>query len=133
MFLLLPTTTSALPCSSDLGCSLNGVCVNGTCACFAPWIDATTEACSVLDIEPHPDDYVPAYGGPRTSTVYHKQNLTSWGGNMLLGKDKRWHLYVSTMDGGSGLEHWASKSRIDHAVAKDPMDVFIKADTALPK
>jgi len=122
-------------CTADLDCSLNGVCVGGACKCDRPWTDSAdgSEGCSVLDILPHPNDYVPAYGGPRTSTSYHKQNLTSWGGNILLGDDGKYHLWVSAMDGGGGLGVWTHGSRIDHAVADDPMGVFELVDTALPK
>lgn len=124
---------AALPCNTDLDCSLNGVCTSGSCMCDKPWKDATSEACSVLDVLPHPNDYVPAYGGPRTDSAFHNQTLTSWGGNILLGADDKFHLYVSAMDGGVGLRGWSSISRIDHAVADDPMDQFELTDIALPK
>ena len=62
---------------------------------------------------------------------YGPQGTTSWGGNILLGDDGVYHLYVSAMGGGEGLSSWGSNSQIDHATAADPMDVFKKADTAL--
>ena len=43
---------SALPCSTNLACSLNGVCAGGTCKCDKPWKDAHTEACAVLRESP---------------------------------------------------------------------------------
>ena len=57
----------------------------------------------------------------------------SWGGNILLGDDNMYHLYVSAMDDGAGLNGWTHQSRIDHAVAEDPMGVFKLSDTALKK
>ena len=130
---MVAAAAALLPCSSSLDCSLNGMCTAGVCVCDRPWKDARTEACSVLDVEPHPDAYIPAYGGPRTSTAYQKQNLTSWGGNILLADDGKYHLFVSAMDGGVGLRGWGSISRIDHAVADDPMGVFELVDTPLRK
>lgn len=97
----------------------------------------------VLDVLPHPNGYVPAYGGPhRTGTAYGPQNVTSWGGNIIRGVGGGgdgnettvvYHLWVSAMGGGRGLDSWTSNSQIDHAVSADPMGVFVKADTALPK
>jgi hypothetical protein len=87
----------------------------------------------VLDVLPHPNDYVPAYGGPRTNTAYGPQNTTSWGGNILLGSDGRYHLFVSAMGGGRGLSSWISNSQIDHGIADDPMDSFEKVGTALER
>eukprot|EP00937_MAST-01D_sp_MAST-1D-sp2_P000578 g578.t1 len=124
-----------LCCKTDLDCSLNGVCdaATGACACDAPWKDGASgrEACNVLDTLPHPEGYVPAYGGPRTDTSWHAQALTSWGGNILRGEDGLYHMFVSAMGGGRGLGSWRTNSQIDHAVAADPMAVFVKNDTAL--
>eukprot|EP00656_Telonema_subtile_P009402 TRINITY_DN14412_c0_g1_i1.p1 TRINITY_DN14412_c0_g1~~TRINITY_DN14412_c0_g1_i1.p1 ORF type:complete len:400 (-),score=66.02 TRINITY_DN14412_c0_g1_i1:298-1497(-) len=129
----LIATASAGECTTELDCSLNGVCTAGQCACDAPWKDSTNgaESCSVLDVVPHPDNYVPAYGGPRVDTAFGPQNVTSWGGNAILGSDGQYHLFVSAMGGGKGLDTWTSNSQIDHAVASDPMGVFIKVDTSL--
>ena len=133
-----PAAGHRRPCSSNLDCSLNGVCspASAACVCDAPWKDSPQEACSVLDVLPHPDDYVPAYGGgpARRSTAWGRQSITSWGGNILRGGgDGKYHLYVSTMDQGKGLSSWGSESRVDHAVADDPMDQFTLVSTALPK
>ena len=126
-----------LPCTSNLDCSLNGVCSKETamCICDAPWKDSAKEACSVLDVLPHPNGYVPAYGGgaTRRSTSWEKQSITSWGGNIVRGEDQKYHMFVSTMDEGKGLGSWGTQSRIDHAIADDPMDRFAFVSTALPK
>ena len=125
------------PCATDLDCSLNGLCdaASGKCACAAPWKTgpSASEFCNVLDVLPHPVDYVPAYGGPRTDTAYGPQNVTSWGGNIIKGNDGLYHLWVSRMGGGAGLNGWTSVSQIDHAVSSDPMGVFALKDTALKK
>ena len=117
---------SQLPCETDTDCSLNGVCTGPSgrqrCVCDSPWKDATTEACSVLDVLPHPDDYVPAYGGPRTDTAFHDQNLTSWGGNIVLGDDGKYHLFVSAMDGGGGLNVWGHGANANGAIHRSQIN-----------
>ena len=123
-------------CKSNMDCSLNGECnaSTGICTCYAPWKTGTSfkEACNVLDIVPHPNDYVPAYGGPnRTDTIFRNQTVTSWGGNIIKGDDGLYHLWVSRMRDGEGLNSWTHDSQIDHAVAEDPMDVFDFAEVAL--
>ena len=126
--------TSDATCMSDTDCSLNGVCVDKKCECDFPWKDSDNgkEHCSILDVLPFPNDYVPAYGGPRTSTEYiYNQSVSSWGGNILLGEDGLYHLFVSRMTDGRGLKSWSSNSQIDHAIAKDPMDSFEYRDTVL--
>lgn len=79
--------TTVFGCQSDFDCSLNGKCAKNQCICDAPWKDSANgkEKCSVLDVLPFPNDYVPAYGGPRTSTAWQNQSVTSWGGNILRG------------------------------------------------
>lgn len=131
----LVTLTAAGRCQTDLDCSLNGLCVQGSCQCDAPWKDGQsgTESCNVLDTLPHPDSYIPAYGGPRTNTAFEPQSTTSWGGNIIKGNDGKFHLWVSAMGGGQGLSSWTHNSQIDHAVADDPMGVFVKQDVALNK
>jgi hypothetical protein len=71
-------------CKSDWDCSLNGECdaASGACVCHAPWKTGPSgkEACNVLNVLPHPNDYVPAYGGPRTCVEWrlhgsHRQTV----------------------------------------------------------
>ena len=92
-------------CSKDKECSFNGLCVNSLCVCDPAWrhSDNGKEKCSVLNTLPFPNDYVPAYGGPRTSTVWQRQNITSWGGNILKDSKGTYHLYVSAMANGRGV------------------------------
>eukprot|EP01065_Artemidia_motanka_P004617 TRINITY_DN121_c0_g1_i3.p1 TRINITY_DN121_c0_g1~~TRINITY_DN121_c0_g1_i3.p1 ORF type:complete len:409 (+),score=155.10 TRINITY_DN121_c0_g1_i3:61-1227(+) len=116
---------AAVGCSSDLDCSLNGVCTGGKCECDAAWNGTACEKLATLLRTP---GHIPAYG--------YKPNITSWGGGMYKADDGLYHLFVSEMadDHGNfcGLKQWQSHSRIAHAVAKDPMDVFKRVDIALP-
>ena len=62
-------------CKSNIDCSLNGACdaSTGKCNCNPPWMNGPSlkEACNVFDVSNHSNDYIPAYGGPRTNTVHH--------------------------------------------------------------
>ena len=140
LFALLSSARAlAAACRTDLDCSLNGVCgADGACACDAPWKDSAGsqpgEHCSVLDVGTHPVDYIPAYGGNLNTAWDPRQPLTSWGGNMIF--DERsglYHLFVSAMSGGQGLQAWGSVSEIHHATAQHPMKPFKRKDLALPK
>lgn len=42
--------TAATPCSTDLDCSLNGVCTGGVCVCDKPWGGT---GCGVLQYKPN--------------------------------------------------------------------------------
>ncbi len=132
-------------CKTDIDCSLNGKCdaQSGECACDAPWKHGPSgrEACNVLDVLPHPDDYIPAYGSDATKrTTFGCQNtshtITSWGGNIIMDDSVTpplYHLWVSAMGVGHGLSGWGAISQIDHATATDPMHAFTKCDVALSK
>ena len=104
LLVLLCSIATIHACSDDMDCSLNGQCTKSICVCDPAWRDSDNgkERCSILNTLPFPNDYVPAYGGPRTSTVWQHQNLTSWGGNIIQDSEGKYHLYVSAMAGGAG-------------------------------
>jgi hypothetical protein len=56
--------------------------------------------CSILDIKRRPSGAAPAMYG-------YSPNVTSWGGNVVAGDDGLYHLYVSEMVGGCGLNTWS--------------------------
>eukprot|EP00036_Acanthoecidae_sp_10tr_P014772 CAMPEP_0206291816 /NCGR_PEP_ID=MMETSP0106_2-20121207/3311_1 /ASSEMBLY_ACC=CAM_ASM_000206 /TAXON_ID=81532 /ORGANISM="Acanthoeca-like sp., Strain 10tr" /LENGTH=841 /DNA_ID=CAMNT_0053722381 /DNA_START=158 /DNA_END=2683 /DNA_ORIENTATION=- len=106
-------------------CSLNGVCSDeGDCECYSGWSGA---ACETLAMLPTPRlARAAAYGGDSQTP-----NVSSWGGNALLGDDGQWHLWVSEFVNGCGLSSWLSNSVITHAVAPNATGPFVKADRAL--
>ena len=57
-------------------------------------------------------------------------NVSSWGGNPVLGDDKKWHLYVAEMRTG-GLVGWGHESECTHAVASSISGPYLKADEVL--
>ena len=111
LFLLAIAASAALAsagCSTDLDCSLNGICnkSSGRCACDKPWAG---DACATLQFKPV--TFPQGYGmAPRPTTT--------WGGGIIEDKaGGKHHMYVSRMTNNCSLRHWTSNSRIDHAVS----------------
>eukprot|EP01062_Namystynia_karyoxenos_P073626 TRINITY_DN70433_c0_g1_i1.p1 TRINITY_DN70433_c0_g1~~TRINITY_DN70433_c0_g1_i1.p1 ORF type:complete len:396 (+),score=114.56 TRINITY_DN70433_c0_g1_i1:86-1189(+) len=104
-------------CSSDLDCSLNGVCSNAVCQCDSPWAGAD---CGVL-----------LRGAAQPGGIYgYSPNVSSWGGDFVKGDDGLYHLYVAEMQTG-GLKGWGSKSECTHAVSSNMSGPFAKRGVAL--
>ncbi|KAL3937054.1 MAG: hypothetical protein SGBAC_007750 [Bacillariaceae sp.] len=117
-------------CTSDLDCSLNGICNNnGVCLCDRPWYGPE---CARLDVLPV--HFPQGYG--------MLPNQTTWGGGILIeeieagigGETKRrlYHLYVVRMTNNCTLEHWTKNSRVDHAVSESPTGPYRFLDVAIP-
>ena len=90
-------------CSTDLGCSLNGVCTaGGDCACDTPW---TGPSCGVLAFKPSKllKTLVP--------TTVAK---SSWGGS-IIEADGEYHLYANTITSVTNI----SKGLIFHGTSKN--------------
>ena len=63
-FILASTTLRAtFSCVSDLGCSLNGICVAGVCACDAAWHGPSCELLSLLPSAPGDGTCDPSLNG----------------------------------------------------------------------
>jgi len=101
---------------SDLCCSLSGSfdAASGACACRAPWSGPNCSALDLLPAKPFPQGYGVT------------PNLTSWGGNALLGDDGRYHLLVAEMVDGCLLNTWQTNSRVVHAVSDAPDGPFVR-------
>lgn len=114
-------------CTSDDECNLNGLCRNGRCKCFAPWVG---ETCGVLDELPAPR--AAAFGlncgmncsGPSPHTA-------SWGGNVVF-TNGTYHMFVSPLTQECGLLHWMTNMDVVHAVADSPLGPFAPQGIALP-
>ena len=81
-------------CTSDLGCSLNGVCTDGRCACDAAW-GGESGRCDELQFEPV--SFPQGYGlSPPLNS--------SWGGNPVWDDaTRKYHLYTSVLTNGCFL------------------------------
>ena len=88
-------------CADDDGCSLNGVCKAGSCACDAGWAGSS---CAVLDLLPTPAKRSAAYPPPDVA------NTTAWGGRGVFDEGtKQWHGWFAEMAGHCGPFHgWRS-------------------------
>ena len=133
-------SASVLPkCTSDLDCSLNGVCdkASGVCACDEPWtsnLDGanTLPACGFLRFSKG--------GSPDESTsqspagVFHgvTKQWTSWGTSVVFGKDKQYHAFIAEMANECGLGTWQQNSQVVHAVAATPAGPFKRVDVVVP-
>ena len=74
-------------CTTDLDCSLNGICNHSTCACDGGWKGAS---CEQLDLLPVEGAIRPAYPPPALGA-----NTTSWGGSVLRdGTTNEYHMFV---------------------------------------
>jgi len=114
--LLTPERPSSSACPLD--CSLNGVCSDGVCTCDLPW---TGEHCDRISVAPALPGGIYGYA----------PNVSSWGGNSVLGDDGQWHLFVAEMATG-GLKGWGHYSECTHAVGASQQGPFRKVQEALP-
>jgi hypothetical protein len=108
-------------CSSDLNCSLNGVCLSsGNCQCDKPWHGPQ---CELLMFKPvtFPQGYGMA------------PNFTTWGGGAIQDPStKKYHSFISSMTNDCSLNHWGSNSRVEHGVADSVAGPFKFVDVAIP-
>ena len=81
-------TSVALGCSTDYDCSLNGVCTSSVCVCDDGWRGVT---CGQLNL------LAPAAISP----AYVPLNSTSWGGSVVRGPQRNYHMFVAEM----GISH----------------------------
>ena len=116
-WLLLPIFAAA-SCATDDDCSLNGVCLKGTCKCDPGWHG---NDCGVLAIKATP-----------LGAGFQHPNTSSWGGSVIKGPTK-WHMYLSRMSESCGLTSWATNSEIVHAVSPTMVGPYVYSDTVLPR
>jgi len=109
----------AQTCNDDLDCSLNGVCTSSTCNCDSQW---TGNNCQLLNLK---------LARPGKMNGYQEVNTTSWGGSVIqIGNE--YHMYVSRMSDGCGLNCWEGNSEIAHAISTDPLGPFTFKEIVLP-
>ena len=119
-WLLLATaqqTCSA--CTVDLDCSLNGVCVAGTCQCDAAWEGEECERFATL---------------PASPTADVKEAATStWGTGTLAGQlEGEYHLYASEFVGSCGVTAWQTNSQIVRFASTSPTGPWQRKELSLP-
>lgn len=100
----------ASACTTDLDCSLNGICVDASCACDSGWRGAD---CGVVNLAPA----VLGSGYNRTGEL--PQPTSSWGANIFPDEDTpdKWHMYASEFTEHCDIRNWSPNSRIVHTVS----------------
>ena len=80
-------------CTTDLDCSLNGVCGDTkTCVCDVPW---KGERCQTLDLQP---GEVGLHDIPLCTYHGDGPNSTSWGGSVLHApEDGKYYMWAASM------------------------------------
>ena len=114
------SSSSSSSCTTNLNCSLNGVCEDGACKCDAAWRGT---ACGELNFKPTNK----ATGDLRIP------NVSTWGMTVLPKQpaDAEWHGLFAEMSRGCGLTSWETNSLISHAVAPTPDGPWTRKGTAL--
>jgi len=98
-------------CSSDLDCSLNGACVQGTCICDAAW---GGESCGQLQLLPA--DLTEGYD--HLTRTFDNNSVASWGATQVVGDDGLYHTYVGELTGHCGIEGYETNEQIVHATSQ---------------
>jgi hypothetical protein len=119
--LALAYTAAGAPpqCADSAGCSLNGLCVSGTCVCDAGWAGPS---CAALKLAPaEPGSGVDAWP------------TSSWGGVAVADPDAAdtFHFFYARFVGGCGLLCWVNASECVRAVGPTPAGPFVDAAVVL--
>ena len=126
VLLLLFSPALSAACSSDMDCSLNGVCTAGNCTCDAPW---KGERCHTLDILPGD---VGINGIPLAT--YHGDSVysTSWGGSVLQDPaDGKFYMWAASMAHNCTMGEWQTNSEVVLASVTFPMGPYEKVKTVV--
>jgi hypothetical protein len=100
-------------------CNYNGRCLPrdgraaSSCLCDAAW---RGQACDELALEA--SDASLGYQGRSEG-----QNVTSWGGSVVVADDGTFHMYAAEITGHCGMNVWLSNSQVIHASSPDPRTV----------
>lgn len=126
LFTLTLAISAAASCSSNLDCSLNGICDGGACACDKPW---GGPRCGVLQYKPNqPISAKNLYplnstdapkSGPCVSANYTCDALNTWNGP-IAEVDGKFHMFNPLYNKGSLL----STQALMHGVASDIMGPY---------
>lgn len=106
-------------CTSDLDCSLNGICDTDTaeCTCDGGWIGSE---CGILDLQPAQKDAGYNQSGITTAGDWGAYGNSSWCGSMVQDRDDAttFHLFTSVFAHGCGLGYWRPMSYVMRAESK---------------
>merc|ERR1711990_631088 len=106
-------------CTTDEDCHLNGLCKSGVCACVPEWTGAT---CGELNLHP---------ARPAPEAGYNENGTSSWGGSIIADSDGLYHMFLSRMVDGGGLETWTTRSEIVRATSRDAQGPYKMQETII--
>jgi len=109
-------------CSNRADCAYNGECVAGKCNCVSQYIGAQ---CDQFNFEPH------NHGEGLRTVQDNGQQVSSWGGSVLLAEDGTYHMWAAEMTEGTGIKAWITNSQVVHAVA-GPDFRFLRQEVVFP-
>lgn len=95
-------------CDAIEDCYLNGDCVSGTCRCHPGW---TGIHCGQFDLLPTPPGPLGAKAFPPAP------DSSCWGSSVIKGRDGKYHMYASGIEGKCGLAVWSANAALTHAVS----------------
>jgi hypothetical protein len=109
----------AATCSSDLDCSLNGLCTSGRCECDAAWEGSQCERFATLPVAPGSD--------------LKELGTSTWGAGTLSGRlNGEYHLFASEFVGACGVTAWQTNSQVVRFAAASPKGPWARKELSLP-
>eukprot|EP01065_Artemidia_motanka_P045791 TRINITY_DN6799_c1_g2_i1.p1 TRINITY_DN6799_c1_g2~~TRINITY_DN6799_c1_g2_i1.p1 ORF type:complete len:412 (+),score=91.51 TRINITY_DN6799_c1_g2_i1:99-1238(+) len=115
--------SAASACRGVADCSGAGECVAGVCKCDRGWSGAQ---CETFNLGP---GYACGSGG--LCMRGELNNVASWGGDIVLGDDGKYHMYAAMFPGNLTLNSWLYDGRIGHAVSDRPEGPYTGKDISL--
>ena len=128
-------TAAATTCADAGGCSYNGECRNGVCACRPQWQGPHCASLRLLPTSVRAGLHgaaEPAIPIDPAHPMPAQPKLGYWGSSVLPGDDGSWHMWSAEMVNGCGIWAWCSNSQIVHAVSDSPTGVFTRKAVAFP-
>jgi hypothetical protein len=116
-------------CWTAEDCQYNGECHGSRCVCDAAFRGGN---CALLHSLPTLGATYPAAVGT-VATGAGSGAISSWGGRpVYVRKDRTWHLYVTELQYGCGMDAWKNNSVVVHAVADNVTGPFVRVGIAIP-
>jgi hypothetical protein len=111
-----PPTPPPAPgtCKIMADCAYNGACTNGKCVCAPQFMG---DKCDRFNFEP----LDPSKGTGYQTIDKTGDQVSSWGGSVLLADDGKFHMWAAEMSGSVGIKAWITNSQVIHAVADQPI------------
>lgn len=125
LLILIPHVSHGI-CTSDLACSLNGICQDGTdgntstsCLCDPEWRGTR---CQYLNFKP-----------ASRNNGFRIKNTVTWGASILPDDRKGgdWMAFAAKMVNGCGLNSWTTNSAIVVASANNPAGPYVESGSTV--